>query len=630
MGAQQSVERQLRHARRQPYDDRTLMILDKVFCENPHNVHDGVWNVVRTPGVEPRRRGRDAKQRYDQARQSVHLALVASQRHLASSPDARDGHSNPTKNEDVENPTWVNCVGQQPNSPLVIVKPESLQQLVAILADAHHLRQRVRAIGSGHSFSDITYSTDAVLIDMSLLKRVSMLDNGEEGIVGITKPLPTEIKASHQPAPEAPLRGSGGDETTTNRSRKLARVQAGITIRDLNIELDNRGLALPNMGAYDGQTVAGAMSTGTHGSGITFGPMTSSVRAIVLAGTDGRLYQIEPASVQVGKGPLSDPNTFPRSIDGLPVVLKQNDNWFRTALVSMGCVGVIYSYVIEVTEAFNIHELRSATKWDEVRKQLLPELWAPVAPAVAGADHFELVLNPYTRWSHNSCVRVERNRVTTNTKPSGARKDWLSTLLGQFGMHSIPRLLGLLNRFPAINPVAINRAIATLVESGPYVDKSFSVFNLGPANSIKAMAIELHCDASQCVPIIDKLLDVFRDEAKRHEYYMTGPLGIRFVGASDAFLAPETGRMTCAIELDMLVGIETGAKLARDIKERMCTDRADSPRVHWGLDIDLITEDDIRSWYPDFETWHSVYRELNSTGMFNNKFTDRMGISVPT
>ncbi len=227
-------------------------------------------------------------------------------------------------------------------------------------------------------------------------------------------------------------------------------------------------------------------------------------------------------------------------------------------------------------------------------------------------------------------MRVERNRVTAKTKPSGARKDWLSTLLEQFGISSIPRLIGVLNRFPAVNPISINRAISTLVESGPYVDKSFRVLNLGPANSIKAMAIEFHCEARQCVPVIDKLLDVFRSEAKIHEYYMTGPLGIRFVDSSHAFLAPQAGRMTCAIELDMLVGVGTGAELARAIKEKMCTDMVSSPRVHWGLDLDLITEDDIRSWYPDFEAWHAVYRKLNATGMFNNKFTHRMGISVPT
>ena len=46
------------------------------------------------------------------------------------------------------------------------------------------------------------------------------------------------------------------------------------------------------------------------------------------------------------------------------------------------------------------------------------------------------------------------------------------------------------------------------------------------------------------------------------------------------------------------------------------------------MDLDLVTKDDIREWYPNFERWNKVYQELNSIGMFNNKFTDRMGISI--
>ncbi|CAK7265411.1 hypothetical protein SEPCBS57363_001569 [Sporothrix epigloea] len=362
MGAQQSVERQLRHARDQPYNDNTLKQLDKVFCQNPDSAHDGVWNVVRSSGMERRRGGRDSRQRYDQARQSVHLALASSQGHLVGSSDAKNGPKGHSINDNSKSPAWVNCVGEQENTPLVVVKPESLQQLVAVVADAHRLHRRLRAVGSGHSFSDITDSTNAVLLDMSLLKRISMVDNGEDGIVGITRPLPGQVsptglsETTNHPS-NVPLA-----EVSINRSRKLARVQAGIKICELNDELDNRGLALPNMGAYDGQTIAGVMSTGTHGSGIAFGPMASLVRAIVLVAEDGKVYQIEPASQSVGKGPLSNTASFPRTIDGLPVILRQNDNWFRTVLVSMGCVGVIYSYVIEVTDAFNIHELRSATR----------------------------------------------------------------------------------------------------------------------------------------------------------------------------------------------------------------------------------------------------------------------------
>ena len=103
--AQKSVEWKLRHARGKPPNDRTLRQLDRVFAENPDNVYDGIWNVVRKPGVEPRRRGRDAKKRDDQARESVRLALQASHGHLVGSSDAKNGTGNAdAAGQDAENP----------------------------------------------------------------------------------------------------------------------------------------------------------------------------------------------------------------------------------------------------------------------------------------------------------------------------------------------------------------------------------------------------------------------------------------------------------------------------------------------------------------------------------------------
>jgi hypothetical protein len=78
----------------------------------------------------------------------------------------------------------------------------------------------------------------------------------------------------------------------------------------------------------------------------------------------------------------------------------------------------------------------------------------------------------------------------------------------------------------------------------------------------------------------------------------------------------------------MLVGASTGEELARHIKEKICGSDSSSARVHWGLDLDFVTKDDIREWYPNFERWNKVYQQLNSGGMFNNKFTERMGIST--
>jgi L-gulono-1,4-lactone dehydrogenase len=484
---------------------------------------------------------------------------------------------------------WVNCVGEQRCTPLKKVKPQSLKDVVDIVVEAKQMKHRVRAVGSGHAFSDIARTDAAILVNPILLDRVDQVDR-------------TSLRENAQ-------------------VQTLINVQAGITVKNFKAELDNRGLALINMGGYDGQTISGTLSTGTHGSGVTFGPLASFVRSIVLVTEMGLVYQIEP-----GLG-ITDPTRFSGVVDGIRVNLRQDDDWFRAVLIAMGCMGIIYSYTMEVTDAFSIKELRTSTTWEKVRDSLSPVLWNPVPPVISAVDHFELVINPYTRWFRNACVKVERTRLG-ETPAQGQRQDWLSALLEQASIDSAQDLVAILNKVPFISPLVIDWAIMSLVESKPYIDKSFNVFSLGPANDIKAMALELHCDAKQCAPTIDKLLNVFQEEAKEHNWYLAGPLGVRFVAAADAFLAPEAGRMTCTIELDMLVGVTSGKELARHVKEKMCSSDGTSVRVHWGLDIDFVTRDDLRNWYRDFNRWNKVYRDLNAGGMFNNKFTDRMGISM--
>jgi hypothetical protein len=504
-------------------------------------------------------------------------------------PSAASAPAQPSASQPATAADWVNCVGQQQCTPLEQVKPQSLKDLVDIVSKAKAQKQRVRAVGSGHAFSDIARTDGAVLVSPVLLDRVSEVDAGS-------------------------LRDGA-------RGQKLVHVQSGITVQNFITELDNRGLALINEGGYTGQTISGTLSTGTHGSGITFGPLASFARSIVLVAETGTVYQIEPS------GGITDPTKFSGVIDGVAVTLKQDDEWFNAVVVAMGCVGVIYSFTMEVTDAFSVKELRTSTTWDKVKGSLQPSMWNPVAPIVSAVDHFELVLNPYNIFFRNACVKVERTRLG-NVATQGERQDWLAAVLEQASIDNAPELIALLNKIPFLSPIVIDQAIMTLVEHKPYIDKSFNVFSLGEANDIKALALELHCDAKQCVPTIDKLLAVFKDEAKEHDWFMAGPLGIRFVAASDAFLAPEAGRMTCTIELDMLVGVSTGEELARHIKEKICGSDSSSARVHWGLDLDCVTKDDIREWYPNFERWHKVYRELNSAGMFNNKFTDRVGIST--
>ncbi|KXX75490.1 L-gulono-1,4-lactone dehydrogenase [Madurella mycetomatis] len=498
---------------------------------------------------------------------------------------------------------WVNCIGEQRCTPLKKVKPQSLQDMVDIINEARRLKQRVRAVGSGHAFSDVARTDGAVLVNPILLNDVR----------------PVDAKV---------LR----DDAIQERGNTLLHVQAGITVRNLKVELDNRGLALINMGGYDGQTISGTLSTGTHGSGITFGPLASFARAIILVSESGTVYQIEPSQG------ITDPSKSPALLDGVPITLVQSDAWYRTAHTSMGCLGLIHSYVLEVTPAYSIREQRSSTTWAAVKPALSPAQWsARPPPIVSDPDHFELILNPYTRWFRNACVTVSRTRLPGAHHPQvGQRQDWLSNLLQQIAVERTPDLVAVLRKFPFLSPLAIDQALTTVAghdgdgdgQPDVYVDKSFNVFTLGTANDISAFALELHCPAERCVPTIDALLELFDQLADRECWYMAGPLGVRFVKASEGYLAPQAGRLTCTIELGMLVGLETGRELARRVKERLCTRDEESARVHWGLDLDFVSGEDVRAWYPDFERWVEVYKELNTTGMFNNRFTDRLGISV--
>lgn len=492
---------------------------------------------------------------------------------------------------------WSDWLGEQTCTPIFKTQPTSLDQVVAIINDAGSKKQRVRAVGSGHSTSDITRTDDAVLIDPHQMAAIMDVD---------TATLNQAVSGTN-----------------------LIRVQSGILIKDLNQQLDSRGLALVHMPAYDGQTISGAMSTGTHGSGAQWGPMVSMVRSIVMVVGNGTVFQIEPAS-----GAITDPSKFPGMLPeaaGVPVVLLQDDDWFNAAQVSMGCLGVIYSYTIEVTAAFHVSENRTAVRWEDIKGQFAPEAFNPLPAPLADWDHFELVVSPYLSDDDNKhpCIWIERDRVGTTPK-RGARQDFWGRLLEDLGILFTGVLDDILNLFPRLAPSSINTAMESLTtDDAPYIDSSYVVFKvLDSELELKAHAIELHFEAENLVATIDKLMTTFQTIADQKNLYVAGPVGIRFVAASDALLAPQTGRLTATAEMSNIVGIKKGVELLQEVKSAMSSaDR--SIRVHWGLDLDTVTAQDARDWYGDnLDRWLDVYRQANANGMFNSKFTDRMGITV--
>ena len=507
----------------------------------------------------------------------------------------QDSPSTESSLVDSSKPTWSNCIEEQTCYPSRILEPKSLSDLVCAVNNAKSQQGAVRAVGSGHSFSNVASLNNDVLLNPQGMKKVLKIDS-------------TSLK---DPA----------------KVSDLFRVESGITVEDLNTALDNNkpcSLALKNMGAYNGQTLAGAISTGTHGTGIIFGPIASSVVSLVLVSESGVVYQIEPTDG------ITDPAKF--APDPADVVLKQDDDWFQSTLVAMGCMGLIYSYTLEVIPAYLLCEVRTVDTWENLRPQLTDNTTSHL---IACNRHYEIDLNPYV--VNNGKYKGKHLAITTvrnkNCGPPGGKrglKNWLAGLLASYP-NAEKFLVNVYNKHPHFGIVLTNKALKTLETlKPPYIAKSFQMMDLGKVNHVKAYALELSIDATaNLVDQIDKLIQILEQAALNQKFYMSGPVALRFVASASPFLAPQQGRPTCMVELDMLYGTVNGYKLLTLVKNQMCT-QGSGVRVHWGLDLDTVTEQEVPGMFEQWGRWLKVYQELNAGGMWNSPFTDRLGITITT
>lgn len=198
----------------------------------------------------------------------------------------------------------------------------------------------------------------------------------------------------------------------------LVHVENGIRIRNLNNYLDENNLALENMGAYDAQTIAGVISTSTHGTGISLGPIASSVASVILVGELGTIYRIEPSSG------ITDPEKY--EITYPDNTLIQNDDFFNAVLVSMGCMGIIYSVILKVTDSFYLKEERIGSKdetyWEDLKKE------NKIEELLKENRHLEIWVNPYKIKGRHTCLVTKRYVYEGEVKslPIGTRtRKWI-------------------------------------------------------------------------------------------------------------------------------------------------------------------------------------------------------------
>ena len=482
--------------------------------------------------------------------------------------------------------SWRNHPGNQGVDPLRIVRPRTVEEVVALVREAEAAGTTVRAVGSGHSWSDVALTT-------GFLVETHGLDRCPDGP-------PALLRAGVDPDPAD--------------GRRLVWTEAGIRLRALNRVLHERGLALSNMGGWDAQTLAGVISTSTHGSGIRFGPIADQVRSLDLVAAGGIVHRVEPAD-----GPTDAAAFAARHPER---VLVQDDDTFHAVLVGMGCMGIVVGAIVAVEPLYCLREVRTLRTWEEVKADLLD----PARGVLRAHRHYEVLVNPYERDGRRLCLVTTRDPVPCGRHGAIRTRNPLVELASAFPL--TPRLLNLvLGLFPRIAPRLIDAQMKAIARRS-YENVSYKVLNIGNANLLTAysseIAVPLEGDCHVCA--VERVLEVAAQRRELGEAFHSSAFSLRFVRRSPAFMSMMHGRDTMMIELILLTHTEGGMELLAAHEDALY---ALGGRPHWGQ-VNTLTGSHglLASMYERYDDWLAVHGRFNAGGVFDGPFSKRVGIDA--
>jgi FAD-linked oxidoreductase len=426
--------------------------------------------------------------------------------------------------------TWRNWAGDERCLPASVVRPGSTEEIAEAIERARREGRRVRTAGAGHSFSDIA-CTDGLQLKLDRL--ASVLD--------------------------------------VDRSCGLVRVQAGITISELNRELDAHGLALENLGDVDAQTIAGAISTATHGTGARLRNISAQVTELTLV--------------------LADGSTIESSRDRDPEI-------FRAARVGLGALGVMAEVTLRCVPAFTLHGVDAPAPLTETLERF--------GELALANDHFEFYVFPHTTTAltraNNRTERPPRSR----RRVSAYANDVLLT----------NRVFDLFcrtgRRFPGRIP-QLNRLATRLVGSSERVDRSTEVFV--SKRLVRFTEMEYALPREHVPEAVRRVID----EIPRQGFSVPFPIEVRAVAPDDAFLSTAVGRDTGFVAVHMYQGMawEPYFHAVEAIMDEL------DGRPHWGK-RHFQSAETLRCRYPDWDRFRAVRAHLDPEGLFANEWTDRV------
>ncbi|MER6946257.1 D-arabinono-1,4-lactone oxidase [Nonomuraea sp. NPDC000554] len=421
---------------------------------------------------------------------------------------------------------FTNWARNQSAAPAEERTPASTEEVVRAVRDAAASGRRLRMVGTGHSFTGVAL-TDGILLRPDALTGIRSID---------------------------------GERVT---------VLAGTPLKALNELLDERGLALANMGDITEQTVSGAIQTGTHGTGRDSGGLADQVVELELVLADGSVVTASPG-----------------------------EDLFDAARVGLGALGVLTAVTFRVEPAFLLHNRR--------RRMTLSGILDSLDAMTSANEHLDFFWLPHT----DACLVKTNNRSPGPPSPPSALKHWLDNTFLENTVFGAACALGA--RFPALIP-RVNAASAAALGDSESVDTSYKIFTA--RRDVRFLEMEYAVPRER----LGQALRETRDLVERMDWKITFPVEVRVTPPSDAWLSTAYGRRSAYVACHIYRPTPNPAYF-EGVEEIMT--RLDG-RPHWGK---LHTRDAsyLAKAYPRFADFVALRDRLDPGRMFGNAYLEKV------
>lgn len=428
-------------------------------------------------------------------------------------------------------PRFTNWAGNQTCLPMERRSPTGVEEVAEIVAHAHAHGGRVKVVGAGHSFTAAA-CTNGVLLSLDELDAV-----GE-----------------HDPAT---------NEVT---------VGAGIRLRALNERLHELGLALPNLGDIDTQSLAGATATATHGTGRGLGNLSTAIVGFeMVTGTGEVLWCDEQHHREV----------------------------WSVGRVGIGALGVVTRIRLRCVPSFNLHADERGAGLDK-----LLDDWDGF---LTSADHTEFFWLP----GSGACLTKRNRRTDEPERPPSRVRHLVEKELGE--NVALDLAMRAVRRFPSQRERIRSAFAAVGTSSRDVVDRSYRVFASPRRVRFREMEYSIPVDA---VPEALRRVRALVDAMDEPPLF---PVEVRVSAGDDIALSTAEGRDAGWIAVHQYAGMPYGDYF-RGV-ERIMDDYEGRP--HWGK-LHFQTHETLRPRYAQWDRFAEVRAALDPAGVFRNDYLDRV------